>query len=135
MDRRIQRILGDTPHMEHAGSDVALTISSGCLRISTLEGSTVVACHDMPNISFASGGDPVSNFNIYLATVSLLVEFCLHFTLDKQEKRDWNRSISARGSSTNFVILLENVCLFCLVGVNLFACHLHCRTRWILSPT
>lgn len=60
MDRRIQRILGDAPHMEHAGSDVALTISSGCLRISTLEGSHVVACHDMPNISFASGGDPVS---------------------------------------------------------------------------
>ena len=60
VDRRIQRILGDAPHMEHAGSDVALTISSGCLRISTLEGSTVVACHDMPNISFASGGDPVS---------------------------------------------------------------------------
>lgn len=60
MDRRIQRILGDAPHMEHAGSDVALTISSGCLRISTLEGSNVVACHDMPNISFASGGDPVS---------------------------------------------------------------------------
>jgi hypothetical protein len=62
VDRRIQRILGDAPHMEHAGSDVALTISSGCLRISTLEGSTVVACHDMPNISFASGGDPVSLF-------------------------------------------------------------------------
>jgi len=38
---------------------VALTINSGCLRISTLEGNTVVACHDMPNISFASGGDPV----------------------------------------------------------------------------
>nr|CAG4640175.1 EOG090X098F [Daphnia pulex]SVE84981.1 EOG090X098F [Daphnia pulex] len=68
VDRRIQRILGDAPHMEHAGSDVALTISSGCLRISTLEGSTVVACHDMPNISFASGGDPDTlDFVAYVA--------------------------------------------------------------------
>nr|CAG4649485.1 EOG090X098F [Scapholeberis mucronata]SVE93729.1 EOG090X098F [Scapholeberis mucronata] len=68
VDRRIQRILGDAPHMEHAGSDVALTISSGCLRISTLEGSHVVACHDMPNISFASGGDPDTlDFVAYVA--------------------------------------------------------------------
>lgn len=66
VDRRIGRILGDSPHMEHAGSDVALTISSGCLRISTLEGSTVVACHDMPNISFASGGDPVRAFRQFI---------------------------------------------------------------------
>ena len=71
VDRRIQRILGDAPHMEHAGSDVALTISSGGLRISTLEGSTVVACHDMPNISFASGGDPVS----YFLFISLFYRF------------------------------------------------------------
>nr|CAG4648049.1 EOG090X098F [Moina brachiata]SVE93115.1 EOG090X098F [Moina brachiata] len=68
VDRRIQRILGDAPHMEHAGSDVALTISSDCLRISTLEGSAVVACHDMPNISFASGGDPDTlDFVAYVA--------------------------------------------------------------------
>nr|SVE74292.1 EOG090X098F [Daphnia barbata] len=68
VDRRIQRILGDAPHMEHAGSDVALTISSGCLRISTLEANAVVACHDMPNISFASGGDPDTlDFVAYVA--------------------------------------------------------------------
>jgi hypothetical protein len=41
------------------------------LRISTLEGSTVVACHDMPNISFASGGDPVS----YFLFISLFYRF------------------------------------------------------------
>jgi len=58
--------------MEHAGSDVALTISSGCLRISTLEGSTVVACHDMPNISFASGGDPVRAFHQFICLFLLL---------------------------------------------------------------
>nr|CAG4648748.1 EOG090X098F [Polyphemus pediculus] len=68
VDRRIQRILGEVPHMEHAGSDVALTINSGCLRITTLEANTVVACHDMPNISFASGGDPDTlDFVAYVA--------------------------------------------------------------------
>nr|CAG4642634.1 EOG090X098F [Evadne anonyx] len=68
VDRRIQRILGEVPHMKHAGSDVALTINSGCLQITTLEASTVVACHDMPNISFASGGDPDTlDFVAYVA--------------------------------------------------------------------
>nr|CAG4641010.1 EOG090X098F [Eulimnadia texana] len=57
VDRRIQRILGDAPRMQHAGSDVTLTVTSSCLRLTTLEGNNVVACHDMPNISFASGGD------------------------------------------------------------------------------
>uniref|UniRef100_A0A0P4YXC6 SHC-transforming protein n=1 Tax=Daphnia magna TaxID=35525 RepID=A0A0P4YXC6_9CRUS len=77
VDRRIQRILGDAPHMEHAGSDVALTISSGCLRISTLEGSAVVACHDMPNISFASGGDPDTlDFVAYVAKDNIYGRAC-----------------------------------------------------------
>nr|CAG4638573.1 EOG090X098F [Cyclestheria hislopi] len=68
VDRRIQRIVGEVPHMEHAGSDVALTINSGCLKVTTLEGNGVVACHDMPNISFASGGDPDTlDFVAYVA--------------------------------------------------------------------
>ena len=86
VDRRIQRILGDAPHMEHAGSDVALIINSGCLRISTLESNTVVACHDMPNISFASGGDPVHHFlfvsvHFSLLSIDILKRVSLHFCL------------------------------------------------------
>lgn len=43
--------------MEHAGADVNLTISSGCLVLSALHSGQVIVRHDMPRISFASGGD------------------------------------------------------------------------------
>lgn len=43
--------------MENAGSDVNLTISSGCLILSALHTGQVIVRHDMPRISFASGGD------------------------------------------------------------------------------
>lgn len=58
--KTISRILGERPVMEHAGSNVNLTITSTALTLSVLESGQVVASHDMPNISFASGGDPVS---------------------------------------------------------------------------
>lgn len=45
--------------MELAGSNVSLNISSRCLEIRSLETNDVVARHDMPRISFASGGDVV----------------------------------------------------------------------------
>lgn len=57
--KTISRILGERPMMEHAGSNVNLTITSTALTLTILESGQVVACHDMPNISFASGGDPV----------------------------------------------------------------------------
>lgn len=57
--KTIGRILGERPMMEHAGSNVNLTITSTALTLTILESGQVVACHDMPNISFASGGDPV----------------------------------------------------------------------------
>ena len=58
----IGRILGEKPKMDHAGSNVSLTITSTALTLTVLESSLVIATHDMPNISFASGGDPVSSF-------------------------------------------------------------------------
>lgn len=51
------------PRLEHAGSDVRLTITSTCLKLTSLETGAVIAVHDMPNISFASGGDAVSFTN------------------------------------------------------------------------
>lgn len=51
--------------MEHAGSNVNLTITSTALNLTNLESGEIVASHDMPNISFASGGDPVSVSLIY----------------------------------------------------------------------
>ena len=58
--KSIGRILGERPLMEHAGTNVSLTVTSAALTLTTLEAGHVVASHDMPNISFASGGDPVS---------------------------------------------------------------------------
>lgn len=46
--------------MEHAGANVNLTISSCGLVLTALESGRIIARHDMPRISFASGGDTVS---------------------------------------------------------------------------
>ena len=48
--------------MDHAGSNVNLTISSTSLAVTVLETGQIVAKHEMPRISFASGGDTVSIF-------------------------------------------------------------------------
>src|SRR5271154_5790309 len=60
IDRRVIRILGFRPRLDHAGSDVHLTITSTCLKLTSLDTGAIIAVHDMPNISFASGGDTVS---------------------------------------------------------------------------
>ncbi|XP_054277819.1 SHC-transforming protein 1-like [Macrosteles quadrilineatus] len=57
VDKRVVRSIGEQPHMEHAGTNVNLTISSTSLSLRTLDGGQVVASHEMPRISFASGGD------------------------------------------------------------------------------
>lgn len=46
--------------MEHAGTNVLLNISSRCLELTSHDTGELVAKHDMPSISFASGGDSVS---------------------------------------------------------------------------
>ena len=60
LDKKMARSLGDKPIMDQAGSNVSLTITSSRLTLTTLEEGQVIASHEMPNISFASGGDPVS---------------------------------------------------------------------------
>lgn len=45
--------------MDHAGSNINLTISSCSLALTVLETGQVIAKHEMPRISFASGGDTV----------------------------------------------------------------------------
>ena len=49
--------------MEHAGTNVLLNISSRCLEIASHETGEIIAKHDMPRISFASGGDAVSTIS------------------------------------------------------------------------
>lgn len=50
--------------MEHAGANINLTISSCSLALTVLETGHVVAKHEMPRISFASGGDTVNTFDL-----------------------------------------------------------------------
>jgi SHC-transforming protein 1 len=59
-EKRVQRAIAEHPIMEHAGANVNLTISSCGLVLTALESGRIIARHDMPRISFASGGDTVS---------------------------------------------------------------------------
>ncbi|XP_063616911.1 SHC-transforming protein 1 [Cydia splendana] len=62
------RALAAKPRMAHSGANVALTISSKAITLAALEGHETVARHDMPRVSFASGGDADSlDFVAYVA--------------------------------------------------------------------
>lgn len=68
IDKRVIRAIGDHPNMRHAGSNVKLSISSTCLALKLLDNDVVIAMHDMPRISFASGGDAETlDFVAYVA--------------------------------------------------------------------
>jgi len=47
--------------MEHSAVSVNLTISSCSLSLTNIETGHIIAKHDMPRISFASGGDTVKS--------------------------------------------------------------------------
>lgn len=59
-DKRIQQALADSPNMNKAGTNVTLRVSSKFLSLVNMENNETIAKHDMPRISFASGGDSVS---------------------------------------------------------------------------
>jgi len=46
--------------MAFAGTNVTLKVSSVNLSLTSLDNNQVIAIHEMPKISFASGGDSVS---------------------------------------------------------------------------
>lgn len=53
------RAIADKPRMEHTGATINLTISSCSLGLTSVENGHIIAKHEMPRISFASGGDTV----------------------------------------------------------------------------
>ncbi|XP_075217003.1 SHC-adaptor protein isoform X1 [Lycorma delicatula] len=57
VDKRVARAIGQQPLMDHAGANVKLSISSTSLSLRALDSGQLIATHDMPRISFASGGD------------------------------------------------------------------------------
>jgi len=56
-ERKIVSMLGDRVTLARASTNVQLTITSTCLKLSDLDSARVLHQHEMPNISFASGGD------------------------------------------------------------------------------
>lgn len=62
------RAIADKPRMEHTTATVNLTISSCSLSLTNIETGHIIAKHDMPRISFASGGDTVKHY-IYVSNV------------------------------------------------------------------
>lgn len=60
VDKKVQRAIADIPKMDYAGTNVNLNVSSSSLILTSIETNQVIASHDMPLISFASGGDTVN---------------------------------------------------------------------------
>lgn len=47
--------------MSNAGTNVIINVSSRSLNLINVDNGEIIASHQMPRISFASGGDTVSN--------------------------------------------------------------------------
>ncbi|XP_040069337.2 SHC-transforming protein 3 isoform X2 [Ixodes scapularis] len=78
VDRRLQRMLAERPNMDYAGSNVNLCVTSSSLKLSILETGQAIADHNMPNISFASGGDAETlDFVAYVAKDGQGARACL----------------------------------------------------------
>ncbi|RUS76428.1 hypothetical protein EGW08_015819 [Elysia chlorotica] len=57
IDKRLQKMLGDLPHMQYAGSNVNLTITTDSINLMIMESGEIIADHPLHVVSFASGGD------------------------------------------------------------------------------
>lgn len=57
VEKRVQQCISNEPCLEHTKASVVLNISSQCLELTSVDTNEIIARHDMPNISFASGGD------------------------------------------------------------------------------
>ncbi|KAK6617156.1 hypothetical protein RUM44_005487 [Polyplax serrata] len=57
VEKTVQRCIGNKPIMDHAGTNVNLTVCSTSLILTAHDSGNIIAEHEMPRISFASGGD------------------------------------------------------------------------------
>ncbi|KAG8181653.1 hypothetical protein JTE90_017011 [Oedothorax gibbosus] len=77
IDKRITRMLAEKPNMDYAGSNVNLVITSSNMTLSVMESGEVIANHEMPNVSFASGGDADTlDFIAYVAKDGRFARAC-----------------------------------------------------------
>jgi len=76
-DRKVASMLGETVTLSRASTNVQLTITSLCLMLSDLDTGRAIHKHDMPNISFASGGDTDTlDYIAYVAKDGMGVRAC-----------------------------------------------------------
>jgi len=76
-DKKITRMLGTVPVLDRSGSNVQLTITSLSLKLSHLDTGNPIYEHEMPNISFASGGDTdTQDYVAYVAKDKHQVRSC-----------------------------------------------------------
>lgn len=75
--------LAARPRMSHSGSNVALTVSSRAITVAALEGGETIARHDMPRVSFASGGDQVRSSIIISTVGNIMVDLDNNIIYDK----------------------------------------------------
>ncbi|KAH9516179.1 Phosphotyrosine-binding domain, phosphotyrosine-interaction (PI) domain, partial [Dermatophagoides farinae] len=86
IDKRIVGMLADAPNMEHAGVDANLSITISYLTLTLAETGEPLAKHEMPNISFASGGDTDTlDFAAYVAKDTRFERAC--FVLECEDGR------------------------------------------------
>ncbi|KAK0044551.1 SHC-transforming protein 1 [Biomphalaria pfeifferi] len=57
IDRRLAKMMGDSPHMQYSGSNVNLTITTDSINLMVMESGEIIADHPLHVVSFASGGD------------------------------------------------------------------------------
>ncbi|XP_050313168.1 SHC-transforming protein 4 isoform X2 [Anthonomus grandis grandis] len=68
VDKKVQKAIADEVNLAYSGTNVTLKVSSVNLSLTSLDSNEVIASHEMPKISFASGGDSdTRDFVCYIA--------------------------------------------------------------------
>lgn len=57
VDKRVLKSIAEVPNLKYAGTTVNLNVSSNNLTLTTIDSNQKIITHEMPKISFASGGD------------------------------------------------------------------------------
>lgn len=77
VEKRILKYISEVPNLNYAGTSVNLNVSSNYLTLTPLDSNQVIITHDMPRISFASGGDAdTTDFVGYIAKDSKDLRAC-----------------------------------------------------------
>lgn len=77
VEKRVMKSIADIPNLKYAGTNVNLNVSSNNLMLTALDTNQAIINHEMPKISFASGGDSDTlDFVGYIAKDSCDLRAC-----------------------------------------------------------